>query len=121
MEIKQSGCKEAAAMLRGMARAVITEPVRVAYQTSEAIMTRAKQLVPVEWGTLRASGFVEIADGQIVLGFGGAAEQYAAVQHEDLTLNHPNGGQAKFLEQPFVEMTQDLPQRMMDAVLEKAK
>lgn len=25
---------------------------------------------------------------------------YARIQHEDLTFNHPNGGQAKYLEEP---------------------
>lgn len=29
---------------------------------------------------------------------------YAVKQHEDLTLNHPNGGEAKFLERPVREM-----------------
>lgn len=32
------------------------------------------------------------------VGFGGAAGAYAVKQHEDLSLNHPGGGQAKFLE-----------------------
>ena len=31
---------------------------------------------------------------------------YALRQHEDLTLNHPKGGEAKFLERPFEERKQ---------------
>jgi hypothetical protein len=29
------------------------------------------------------------------------SKEYAVIQHEDLTLNHPNGGNAKFLENAF--------------------
>lgn len=63
------------------------------------IMTEAKQRTPVDMGILRASGYVEARqDGMVELGFGGAAGAYAVKQHEDLSLNHPGGGQAKFLE-----------------------
>ena len=34
----------------------------------------------------------------------GYQAEYAVYVHEDLTANHPNGGQAKFLEQPAREM-----------------
>lgn len=33
---------------------------------------------------------------------------YAAIQHEDMSLNHPNGGQAKFLEQPARELRHEM-------------
>lgn len=36
------------------------------------------------------------------------ATDYAVYVHEDMEANHPNGGQAKYLEQPAREMRADL-------------
>lgn len=36
------------------------------------------------------------------------ATDYAVYVHEDMQANHPNGGQAKYLEQPAREMRADL-------------
>lgn len=38
----------------------------------------------------------------------GYTAQYAVYVHENLEANHPNGGQAKFLEQPAREMREEL-------------
>lgn len=61
--------------------------------------TMPKGIVP---GTLRASGTVhepEIVRGRVsvTLSYGGAANDYAIVQHERLDFHHTSG-QAKFLE-----------------------
>lgn len=74
---------------------------------AELIMTKAKQLTPVDLGTLRASGVVQSPDVGpkrvvVELGFGGAAAAYALVQHERTDFTH-TVGQAKFLEQPMKE------------------
>lgn len=85
-----------------------------AYQEASAIMLMAKAQVPLEFGTLRASGVVEepVITGttwSVTLGFGGAASAYALIQHEDLTFNHPGlqskitgqvGRGPKYLEEP---------------------
>ncbi len=72
---------------------------------AELIMTEAKQLAPVDLGTLRASGVVQSPDVgpkrvTVELGFGGAAAAYALIQHERTDFTH-TVGQAKFLEQPM--------------------
>jgi hypothetical protein len=38
----------------------------------------------------------------------GYTTAYALFVHEDLTMNHPNGGQAKFLEQPARTQTREI-------------
>lgn len=73
------------------------------YAAGSVIMKDSKRRAPVADGALRGSGYVtlpqEIGSGVLVeIGHGGAASAYAIRQHEDLTLNHPNGGEAKFLE-----------------------
>lgn len=92
------------------------------YRRGEAIMADSKEhYVPVDQGILRDSGHVappEFVDGgvRVALGFGGAAEAYAAVQHEDMSLNHPNGGGPKFLERPLLEHGQHLLADLADDI-----
>ncbi len=82
---------------RALAKALKTE--------AELIMTESKQKwVPVDVGTLRASGRVEQPqirgkDVSVDLGYGGAASAYALIQHE-ANFNHPGQGRRKYLEQP---------------------
>lgn len=67
------------------------------YAAGNRVMTTAKDgLVPVDHGTLRGSGYVTLPDteggGAIVeLGFGGPAEEYAVVQHEEQGFAHEVG------------------------------
>lgn len=72
---------------------------------AHVLLDKSQPLVPVRSGVLIASGQV-VTDGE------GAAVVYTATnprdgydyaikQHEDTSLNHPNGGQAKYLEQPM--------------------
>lgn len=60
-------------------------------------LERSNRLVPVDTSALRSSGYFEIKprslEGEI-----GYGTDYAMKQHEDMSLQHPNGGQAKFLE-----------------------
>lgn len=52
--------------------------------------------------------------GELTVRVGYGDLPYAIRQHEDLTLSHPNGGQAKFLEQPAREKRPE-----MRALIEK--
>ena len=76
------------------------------YLEGELIMTRAKEeYVPVDLGALKNSGRVHPpemkgADVSVTLAFGGAAADYAIVQHERLDFKHTTGG-AKYLERPL--------------------
>jgi hypothetical protein len=78
---------------------------------------KAVQRAPIDTSALRASGFVDEATSErpvatIGLGYEGSPplveghaspEKYALRQHEELTWKHPNGGEPKFLENPFKE------------------
>lgn len=87
------------------------------YQEAELVMTEAKKQVPVDTGTLKNSGHVQrpVISGDeisVTLGFGGAASDYALIQHEDLSLKHPHGGNAKYLERPFLASLNGLTTRL---------
>lgn len=67
---------------------------------------------PHKAGTLKESGYIEgptVAGQEIAasIGFGGDASPYAWIQHETLFFRHPRGGQAKYLEQPLAEWTNE--------------
>ena len=65
---------------------------------------RSKQLAPLDTGDLRGAGEGDVNfDGDDVVGTVSFNKPYAMVQHEDMTFNHPRGGQAKYLEQPLNE------------------
>lgn len=75
-------------------------------------MTEAKERTPVDTGTLRGSGYVDLPQDQgdritQTFGFGGAASDYALIVHERLDVNHPTG-QAKFLESVVLEREREL-------------
>lgn len=83
---------------------------------------RSAQQAPVDTGDLRNNCTAvlnnsEIFKEQRVTGNSEPAEKveatvgyslpYALRQHEELNYNHPKGGKAKFLEEPFLEKEQD--------------
>lgn len=65
---------------------------------------RAVQRAPIQTGDLRGSADTRVKDnsGQVE-GLVGFSSEYAIEQHENLTYNHPRGGEAKFLERPYLE------------------
>lgn len=77
----------------------LTEIEKAAVAAMQDTMTQvvdvAKDLVPVDDGDLRKSGKVVVEDKQVRGRFTGP---HAWLQHERLDYQHPNGGQAKYLE-----------------------
>jgi hypothetical protein len=79
------------------------------------------KLAPLDTGDLRGSAYYSTRDtGTKVEGEVGFPLPYAAVQHERTWYNHPKGGQAKYLEQPFKEFT-PMYIRMLEKALDIEK
>ena len=88
---------------------------------AEAILTEAIDETPIDTGTLRRSGTVTEApqENTVYVSFN---TPYARRQHEDLTLNHPRGGKAKYLEDPFkrnAEKVEQLVAQRVKAALDR--
>lgn len=66
------------------------------------ILGEAIKIVPLDEGTLQDSGKATVDEAELV-GIVSFDTKYAVKQHEDLTLHHANGRQAKYLEQPWRE------------------
>lgn len=120
------------AFLDSGAREKIRRPVEVGlYQSGLAVMAASQEIVPIGGpptsprdpapGTLRASGTVLLPAWEgdrcvVVLGYGGAAEEYAWRQHEDLSYRHKAGQQAKYLETPLAQDEENVVGRIRDAM-----
>lgn len=67
---------------------------------AEAILTESHEEVPHDTGTLQRSGTITVAldENAVYVSYN---TPYAVKQHEDLTLKHPKGRKAKYLEDPF--------------------
>jgi len=83
---------------------------------AEDILDASQLLVPVETGALRASGRVEETEDGAEVIYGNDMVNYALYVHEDLQARHPRGGQAKYLEQPALEIMRDAYRTVEDAV-----
>lgn len=87
----------------------------------EYVLQQAQQVVPIEEGTLSASGQVVAGENEVAVGFGsGGAAAYAVRQHEDMSYQHDAGRSAKYLEKPAVDSADvglELIQRRISAVL----
>lgn len=100
-----------------LAEAASEEAVRVAMTF---LLQQANKTVPLEDGTLKNSGRVEVSRGA-----SGAAEgqvtyntPYARYQHETLTLNHKGQGRAKWLELAALE-NRDKIQKILETEFAK--
>jgi hypothetical protein len=78
---------------------VLTEVERASVaamqDAARAVLKSSNQKVPVDDGTLRRSGRVVTEDLEVRVRY---RAPHAHLQHERLDYQHPDGGQAKFLE-----------------------
>lgn len=107
-----NGAKDMVSVLKQIAKKFPDRVAAAMYQEAQIEMTESKRRCPVSPlpapkgvvpGTLRASGTVHKptrGSGNVItvkMSYGGAAEDYAIVQHERLDFHHTTG-QAKYLE-----------------------
>jgi hypothetical protein len=84
--------------------------------------SKSAELAPVDTGDLRGSGYDYTGklNGEIVTEVG-FKQVYAVVQHENLEFNHPQGGEAKYLEKPLKKNTRRYVERLAKASREVNK
>lgn len=99
---------------RKMAQAgplAITAGGAALFEIANKLMNKSQTLVPVDTGVLRGSGTVNnpVAQGggvTVMFGYGGAASDYAEIQHENESFQHDDG-QAKYLQEPIDDYAPD--------------
>lgn len=120
MSVQWFGAQAMQARMAAMAARSSLAMANAIFVEAEMIMTASHPLVPVDLGVLRASAIVNQpkikADGaEVTFGYGGAASDYALIQHERLDYHH-EVGQAKYLEQPFMAATAGMKERIASSV-----
>ncbi|QIS18531.1 hypothetical protein [Nocardia terpenica] len=85
------------------------------FEASEVLLAQSNAIVPLDEGPLMNSGTAEIRDGKARVGYN---TPYAYRQHEDLTLHHPRGRQAKYLEKPLNQFGDEL-ERIVSAAISR--
>ena len=120
-----NGVKQMQAKLELAANNLIRAQALALRQEAEIEMTESKKRCPVDVGTLRASGHVvgptlEGKKMHVDLVYGGAAEDYAIVQHEELGYFH-KVGQAKYLESVLMESLPYMGARVAARIKENMK
>ena len=79
----------------------------------------AADKAPVETGALRGSVDVEVkTEGDEVVGEIRFTEKYAAAQHEHVEYQHPQGGEAKYLEKAALEKLEQIKERVAASLSE---
>ncbi|MCT1363965.1 hypothetical protein [Microbacterium sp. p3-SID131] len=78
------------------------------------VLRRARDKSPTLTGESDRSGFMQVDDMTVQVGF---TSLVSRLQHEDLDNQHPQGGEAKFLEKAFdeVDIEQIAAQKVREA------
>ena len=117
-----SGLNEASKHLTEFLRTVETVPTQILLEEAPRIEETAKIRTPEKTGKLKESVKVRVSRDKRRPGLYAQASatnrgyNYALIQHENLSYNHPNGGQAKFLESAFVEGVERIERRIEQEV-----
>ena len=117
-----SGFSEASKHLTKFLRTVETVPTNILLEEAPRIEETAKIRTPEKTGKLKESVKVRVSRDKRRPGLYAQASafnrgyDYALIQHENLSYNHPNGGQAKFLESAFVEGVERIERRIEQEV-----
>ena len=117
-----SGLNEASKHLTRFLRTVDTVPTQILLEEAPRIEETAKIRTPEKTGKLKESVKVRVSRDKRRPGLYAQASafnrgyDYAFIQHENLSYNHPNGGQAKFLESAFVEGVERIERRIEQEV-----
>lgn len=84
-------------------------------QVALAIKAEAQRLAPIDTGDLRGSAVLDTSvPGEVTIAF---TAPYAAAQHEHIEYHHDQG-QAKYLEQPFLQIgLGDMPKELAERLL----
>lgn len=85
------------------------------FEGAEHILEESGRLVPHDTGMLQDSGETDI-DARKLEATISYDTPYAVKQHEDTTLNHPNGRQAKYLETAFNQREDEVQKQIAKAI-----
>ena len=116
------GLAEASANLSRFLKTLESVPTHILLEEAPRIEQTAKNRTPVDTGKLRDSVRVNVSRDKRRLGLYAQASahnhgyDYAYIQHENEAYNHPNGGEAHFVESAFTEGVERIIRRLSEEV-----
>lgn len=116
------GLKEASANLSRFLKTLESVPTHILLEEAPRIEQTAKNRTPVDTGKLRDSVRVTVSRDKRSPGLYAQASahnrgyDYAYIQHENEAYNHPNGGEAHFVESAFTEGVERIIRRLSEEV-----
>jgi len=115
--LEVTGIPEVLQRLAQLGEVLPRQLIQATHQEAEDILDASLPLVPVDTTLLILTGMVEKqADGADIRYGGHGLAPYATLQHFNTAYNHPNGGQAFFLQEPFFAATAGMLARLAAAV-----
>lgn len=126
--LKLTGIAEVKQAIGESAEAMSLALIRAVADAANDVATKSYHLVPVDTANLRNTQDIVFQkslnqkQARAKITYGGPTQNspdganYALIQHERLDYAHPNGGQAKYLEQPFLEETSKWPGALAERV-----
>ena len=105
--VEVEGFSEAMALL-SVKNKVIPATMEALYAEAQMVLAESKRQVPFRFGALSGSGMVHQpysvgSKVAVEISYGGAAVDYALVQHENTEFKHAEGRKAKYLEDPIAD------------------
>ncbi len=126
--MQATNLKETITLLGELKYGVVEVTASALYGIAEEVMTRSKDIVPVDTGALKSTGHVELPKivGPIVevtLGYGGVAANgekvgYAYYVHENPDAHHDEPTQWKYLETPLNQKMGKIDHLLAQAIAE---
>ena len=116
------GLKQARDKLGRFAKGVDEKSLRIFLEEAPRIEAEAKLETPVESGDLRNSVTVSVSQIKRKVNLVASASSihrgydYSNIQHENETFNHPNGGKAHFIRDPFNRGVERIERRLREEV-----
>lgn len=112
------GLKQARDKLGHFTRSLDAEVAEVILEEAVRMEAEAKMMVPVDSGDLKRSITTDVTQRgtSVTLNMSASSVHngydYAARQHNDTTLNHPNGGEPFFISKPFTAGVDRISRRL---------
>lgn len=114
--LEVTGITEVNKALKAYAKKYPAASAHAIYAESLEIEREATRRAPVEFARLRASAYTVPPTEKNLTTETGFGTEYAAVQHEELTFQHPRGGEAKYLENAVNMRTAGMIQRLVEKI-----
>lgn len=107
-DIEVEGFAEALALFNQSNSKLVPAIMEALYAEAQVVLAESKRQVPFRFGVLSGSGMVHQpysvgSKVAVEISYGGAAVDYAIVQHENLDFKHAEGRKAKYLSDPIAD------------------